>query len=498
MILAAFAQILHYFGDVRVLLFITGGVIVGLIFGIVPGIGPLNAIALVLPFAFAMRPEDALPLMVALGSVGYTGGAITAILLNVPGTGPNAAALIDGFPMSQKGEAGRALGAALTSSGAGGVVAVFAALGMVFLVVPMVMAIRSADMVFVVLLGIAFITSLATGAVVKGVVSGGLGLLLSFVGYQAMTGVPRFTFGSLYLYDGIRLIPIALGLFAIPEMVILAARGGAIAETVGVPKGMRDVWEGAKDVFHCWSAWLRGVIIGYIVGIIPGIGAETASFVAYGEAKRTSKHPERFGSGIVEGVIAPQSADNACVSGALLTTLALGIPGSATMALLLGGLVMVGLIPGPEMITKHLDLSLTLLVVVAVSNIMGSGICLLLAKYLAKIAYIPSRILVPLVLVITFVGIFAYKQDFKDLMACLVIGALGLAMRRLGFNRPALFLGYIMGSLLEGYLFIALRVAGPLFFLRPISLTLIFAMIALFTFGPIKNLFQRRRGVNRA
>ncbi len=499
MVAEAFVQALQNFGDLWFLLPMIAGVIIGLIFGIIPGIGGLVAMALFLPFIFGMAPEQALPLMVAISAVAYTGGSITAILLNIPGTGPNAATLIDGFPMTQKGEAGRALGAALGSSGAGGVVTVFIALAMVPLIIPMVMAITSADMVFIVLLGLAFIAVLGRASMVKGLISGGLGLMISFIGIPAMIGIPRFTFGSIYLYDGIGLVPLALGIFALPEMIALAVKGGTIARTEVVIKGMGDVLEGVKDVFRHWMLWLRSSVIGYIIGIIPGVGGEAAIFVAYGQAKQTSKHPERFGTGCVEGVIAPESANNAKEAGALLTTLALGIPGSATMALLLGAFLMVGLIPGPEMMTTHLGLSLSLLLVIVVANIIAAGICLLAAPHLAKVAIIPARILVPLVTVIALVGTFAYQEMFNDLIIALIFTAVGLAMRRFGYSRPALFLGFILGYLFEKYLFIALGTAGPLFFLRPISLTLIAIIIGVLALGPIRNLFGHwfKKGVKK-
>jgi len=498
MILEAFAQALQNFGDLGLLVFMVGGVITGLIFGIIPGIGGLLAMALFLPFIFVMRPEDALPFLVAVSAVCYTGGAITAILLNIPGQEPSAATLIDGYPMTQKGEAGRALGAALTSSGLGGVVTVFVALAMIPLILPMVMAILSADLVFIILLGIAFMGVLTTGSQIKGLVSGGLGLLISLIGFVAITGEPRFTFGSVYLYEGVALVPLILGIFAIPEMIALAVEGGTIAKTEVVIKGMRDVWDGAKDVLRHWTVWLRSTIIGYIIGIVPGIGATAATFIAYGQAKQTSKHPEKFGTGTVEGVIAPESANNAKEAGSLLTTLALGIPGSAAMAILLGAFMMLGLLPGPEMMTKHLDLSLTLLLVIIVANILAVAICFPAAPRLARVATVPGRILIPLVLVIALVGVYAYREFFSDVIVALVFSVLGLAMRRFGFNRPALVLGYVLGGLFEHYLFIALAVSGPLFFVRPISLTVIFIIIALFTFGPVKNLVQRRRGVKRA
>ncbi len=336
MMLEAFGQALQSFTEPGLWLFMTIGVIIGLILGIIPGIGGLIGMALFLPFVFAMSPVQALPLMVALSAVSYTGGSITAILVNIPGMDTNAATLIDGFPMSQKGEAGRALGAALVSSGLGGLATVFLALAMTPLVLPMVLAIRSADMVFIILMGIVFIAVLGRGSMVKGLISGGLGLVVSFIGLQVVTGAPRFTFDMVYLFDGIGLIPIVLGLFAVPEAIVFSARGGTMAPTGVVIKGMADVWEGAKDVFRHWGLWLRSTIVGYIIGIIPGVGATTATFIAYGQAKQTSKHPERFGTGIVEGVIAPESANNAKEAGSLLTTLALGIPGSAGMAILLG------------------------------------------------------------------------------------------------------------------------------------------------------------------
>ncbi len=500
MVLEAFFQSFQYFADWQFLLSMMAGVVVGLVFGIIPGIGGLVAVALILPFVFLMTPEQALPLIVAIGTVGFTGGSITAILLNIPGMEPNAATLIDGFPMTQKGQAGRALGAALGSSGAGGIVSVFFALAMVPLVLPIVFAIRSADMVFMILMGISFIAVLSRGSPLKGLISGALGLLISFVGFQIVTGLSRFTFGSAYLYDGFALVPVCLGLFALPEMIALAMRGGTIAQAGVEIKGMQEVLEGVKDVFRHWGLWLRSSIIGYIVGVIPGIGSAVATFVAYGQAKQTSKHPERFGTGIVEGVIAPESANNAKEAGSILTTLALGIPGSSAMVLLLGALLMLGITPGPAMMKEHLDLSFSLLLLIIVANLIGSGICLLAAPRLAKIAIIPGNVLAPLVLVITFVGAFAYRGYFNDVIVTLIFGVVGLAMRKFGYNRPALFLGYILGLLFERYFFIALGVGGPLFFMRPISLILIVITIALLSFSPVRSMFNRwlKRGVRRA
>ncbi|MFC1907021.1 tripartite tricarboxylate transporter permease [Chloroflexota bacterium] len=498
MLLEAMVQALQNFLTVELWLVIGLGMVIGLVFGLIPGVGGMLALAITLPFVFKMTPEQALPLMMSILAIQFMGGAITSILLNLPGTAGSIATLFDGFPMSQKGEAGRALGASLTASGLANILTAILALAMVFLILPLVMAFRSADMVFVMLLGITFIGVLGSGSMIKGLISGGMGLLISLIGYQATTGVPRLTFGSLYLYDGIAMVPFFLGVFAVPEMIALATRGGSISQSKVVIKGMQDVLRGVRDVFRHWKLVIRSEIIGFTIGSIPGLGASAATFIAYGEAKRTSKHPERYGTGIVEGVIAPESANNACESGALLTTLALGIPGSAVMAILMGAMLMLGITPGPEMLTKHLDLSLTLIWIIAVTGVIGAAICIPLASRLSRLAFVPADILVPLVVVILFVGSFSSNEVFGSIITFLIFGAVGLIMRRYGYNRPALALGFILGLLFERYFFIALKVAGPLFFMRPISLIIISVIIAFLIYRPVKKLIQQRRGVKKA
>ncbi|MFH0913902.1 MAG: tripartite tricarboxylate transporter permease, partial [Chloroflexota bacterium] len=215
---------------------------------------------------------------------------------------------------------------------------------------------------------------------------------------------------------------------------------------------------------------------------------------AYAQAKQLSKHPETFGKGNVEGVIAPESANNACESGALLTTLALGIPGSPIMALLLGAMTMLGLLPGPEMLTKNLSLSLTMIWIIAISGVIGVVVCLPLAPYFSRVANIPGRILAPLILVLALGGAFAYKRSFDDVIVAVICGALGFIMRRYDYNRAALLLGFILGSLFEKFFFIALKTAGPFFFMRPISLALALIIVAVLVYGPLKGIWQRRRG----
>ncbi|MFC2008346.1 tripartite tricarboxylate transporter permease [Chloroflexota bacterium] len=492
MIIDAFTTALASFTDLSFLLWMMAGTIVGLVFGIIPGIGSMTALALFLPFTFVLPPEQALPFMMATMSMSNNGGTITAILVGVPGVPGNAATMLDGFQMTRRGEGGRALGAALTSSAAGGVLSVIMALGMVVLVLPMIMAITNADMVFIILVGLAFIATLSRGSLNKGLISAGLGLLISLVGYQSVSGLYRFTFGAIYLFDGVPMIPVALGLFGLPVMIDLATKGGTIAEAGAVTTRISDVWRGAKDVFHHRWLWLRSTVIGYIIGVLPGIGGEAAIWICYAQAKQSSKYPEKFGTGVVEGVIAPESAGNGREGGGALTTFALGIPGTAVMALILAGLMMAGLRPGPSMLTEHLSLSFSLLLVIAVANVIGTLMALPAASYMAKVAYIPGRILAPLVLAILVVGTFAYQQRLTDLFTLLAFGGLGWALVKLRYNTAALFIGFVLGSLFEYYLFMSLKVAGPLFFIRPISLVLIVVFIAILFYGPISRVVKRR------
>ncbi len=490
---AAFINAWAFFLNPEFVAWMLGGLVLGLLLGIIPGIGAMVGVAIFLPFVFYLTPTQALPFIMGVFSVPCLAGSVTTILLGVPGVVANMATLQDGFPMAKKGEAGRALGAAVTASGMGSIYTAAFAILMVALIIPLVIMITSAEMVFLILLGLTMIAVLSRGSMLKGLISGFLGILVGLIGWHVITGVSRFTFDNLFLYDGLSIIPVGLGLFALPEMVNLIVRGGSIAQQAAEIKGMKQVWRGVKDVFHHWKLNLGCSLLGYTIGVLPGVGGSVASWVSYAQAKQFSKHPELFGTGIVEGVIAPESGNDAKEGGALLTTLALGIPGSSSLVLLLAALVMLGFAPGPQMLTEHLDLSLALVLVIAVASVIGAVICLTAAPYLAKVAYIPGRILVPLVLAIVFIGAFAYHQLFPDLIVLAVFGALGIFMQRFGYNRAALMLGYILGNLFEKYLFISLQAFGDLFFLRPGSLGLIVVIILFLSFDPLRGWWLRRR-----
>ncbi|NQT31628.1 MAG: tripartite tricarboxylate transporter permease [Deltaproteobacteria bacterium] len=373
---------------------------------------------------------------------------------------------------------------------AGGVLPAFLALAMVPLVMPIIMVFGQPEMAILILLGISFLAALTGGSAIKGIIAGMLGLLISFIGYHSITGVHRFDFNATFLYDGIELIPIALGLFGLSELFHLVMRGRtAIAPKAGTTR-LSDILVGVKDVWrHRWL-WFRSTVIGYIIGIIPGVGAEVATWVCYGQAKQTSKHPEKFGTGMVEGVIAPEAANNAKEAGSLLTTMALGIPGSAIMALFLAAFLMVGVTPGPRMMVEHLPLALTLLLGIALANIVGGIICLFAAPHLVRVASVNLDFLFPGILSIALVGVYVATLSPMNFITVLIFGILGLLMKLYGYSRPALLLGFVLGGLFENYSLLSIKIYGPLFFARPIPLTLLVIMALLLSYPHLK------RGIN--
>jgi len=479
----------------EVFVFLLAGIPLGLIFGIIPGLGGIVALAILLPVVYGMEPIQGLTLLLATHAVVYTGGSISAVLLNIPGATPNAATVIDGFPMTQKGEGGRAIGAALASSGLGGVFGALVLVALIPAVRPVVLAFGAPETFFLALLGISFIAVLGKGSILKGLIAGGLGLLIALFGFNPMTGEARFSFGTIYLLDGFRLIPLCLGLFAIPEVIELAARGGTIAKVQRMGLEIRgDIIKGVKDTFHHWWLLLRCSAIGAGVGIVPGVGGETAPFVAYGHAKQTSKHPERFGQGYIEGVIAPESANNAKEGGSLVPTLAFGVPGSSGMAVLLGGFMILGIEPGPLFLQEHLDLAFSLVATIAVANVLAVLIALSLSGQLARVAFIPGHILGPVVLVFCVVGAYCTQGNMLDVVWTLVFGALGYLMKVFDYNRPVLLLAFVLGGIAERQFNIAIGAYGALFFLRPISLALLIVIILGLSSGWLRNLPFLRRG----
>ena len=478
--------------------FIFGAIIIGLILGILPGIGGMVTLALMLPFVYGMDAKLGLSILLAAHAVTATGGSVSAILVNIPGTNVNAATLIDGFPMTQKGEGNRAVGAGLTSSMLGGIFGGLILALLIPVMYPIALAFGAPEIFVLVIIGISFIGMLGTGSMIKGLIAGFLGILLSFIGWGQVTGTARFTFGTMSLLDGFHIIPIALGFFALPEVIEMMKTGGSLAK-VDLNKYLQRGWitrgtvQGITDVFRHWWLFLRGSIIGTVIGIVPGVGGETAPFIAWGHAKQFSKHPEQFGKGCIEGVIAPESANNAKEGGSLVPTISFGVPGSASMAILLGGFLILGLEPGPLMLRYHIDIVWSLVGVLIFANVIGAIICIFFAGQLSRISFIRGHLLAPLVLVLCVIGTFSVHSDLIDVIWMFMFGTLGYAMKVFGYPRPAMLLGFVLGSIAEIYFHIALKAYGPLFFIRPITLVLIFFLFASIGFESFNRYRKKRR-----
>jgi TctA family transporter len=464
------------------LLFLFLGVLMGLALGAIPGLGGLVGLAILLPFTFDMDAYKAFALMIGLTSVTSTSDTIPSVLFGVPGTSASQATILDGHPMAKKGEAGRAFGAAYTASLIGGVFGAFVLAISIPILRPVVLAFGSPEFFMMGLLGISMVAVLSGNAPIKGLIVGALGLCVGMIGMDPQTGVLRWVFGQLYLWDGVPLVPVALGIFAIPEIIDLAIKGTRIAD---VPdENMKGVMDGIKDAFHHWFLVLRCGLVGVWVGFTPGLGASVVDWFAYGHAVQTEKGArETFGTGDVRGVIAPESANNAKEGGALIPTIAFGVPGSASMALLLGAMTIQGLTPGSAMLTKHLDITYTMIWSLAIANIMGAGLCLLLTNTLARVALVRINLLVPIVVVVVFLASFQSTRNYGDLISLLSFSMLGWFMKRFAWPRPPLILGLVLSSIVENYLFISISRYGAVWLMRPGVIVIAALIVASLYYG---------------
>jgi putative tricarboxylic transport membrane protein len=462
------------------------GLAIGFVVGILPGLGGPTTLALMLPFIFKMNAIQAFAFLLGMAAVTNTTGDITSILFGVPGEPTTAATIVDGHPMAKKGEAGRALGAALMSSLIGAVFGALALALAVPIVRPLVLTFGSPEFFMLALLGVVFVASLSGDNLLKGLISGGFGYLLATIGLDPISGIQRYTFGQLFLWDGIGLVPVTIGLFAIPEIIDLAVQGTSISkQDVGKLGG---VMEGVKDTFrHFWMV-IRCSAIGTYIGLIPGMGGAVSQWVAYAHAVQSSPNKERFGKGAVEGVLGPGAANNSTLGGALIPTVAFGVPGSVSTAILLGAFIIQGIVPGPDMLIPeprgHLSLTFSLVWINIISNVITVGICFLFLNQLAKITNIRSNLLMPFILLLVYLGTFAEKNAFEDLGVFLVFGALGWIMVQLDWQRPPLILGLVLGPIMENRLFLSTDNYGVTWLWRP-GVVIFFAITLAGIFYPM-------------
>ncbi len=456
-----------------------GGIGIGFVVGILPGVGGLVTLALMLPFVFEMSPTHAFAFLLGMLAVTSTTGDITSILFGVPGESISAATIIDGHAMAKNGEAGRALGAALMSSLVGGIVGAFALAASIPVVAPLVLSFKSPEFLALALLGITFLASLSGNSKLKGMLAGGLGLVLAMVGLDPQSGMPRYTLGMPQLWDGIGIVPVTVGLFALPEVVDLWVRGTSIAESRTGRIG--GVWQGVKDTFKYWGTTVRCSIIGAFIGVIPGLGAGVSQWVAYGHAVQSASDKSRFGFGDVRGVLGPGAANNSGLGGALVPTIAFGVPGNVVMAILLGAFLVQGLVPGPSMLTKNLSLTFTFVWFIVIANIITVAFCFLFLNQLARLTHVRGSLLIPGIVLLVFLGGYAGTNSMLDVGITLLFGAVGLVMVYIDWPRPPLILGLVLGGLVERNFFISYELHGLTFLWRPIvAVTLVIAFGVLF------------------
>jgi TctA family transporter len=456
----------------------------GVVLGIVPGIGGLAGTALLLPFTFAMDPYTAFAFLLGLSATTATGDPIPAILFGVPGGAGSAATVLDGVPMAKRGEAGRALSAAYMSSLMGGLFGA-ALLGLAVPVLrPVMLHVGTPEMLAISILGLSMVSALSSSAPLRGIAAAAIGVMIAMIGSEPRTGTHRWTFESLYLWEGIPLVPITLGLFALPELCDMAIARKSLK---GAPQYRvnHGIWQGAIDCFRNWWLVLRCSWIGTALGAIPGIGGAVVDWVAYAHGARSVKDGQKtFGTGDVRGVIASESANNAKEGGSLITTIAFGIPGTAGMAIILGAFISQGLVPGPDMLTKNLSITYSMVWSVALANIVGAGLCYAFSPQFAKLATLRYTLVLPMVICIIFIGAYEGSRQWGDLFVLLGFGAVGWTMKRLRWPRAPLILGVVLGDTIERQLFISIRLYGAEWLTHP----LVMAILALAAFGILRPL----------
>lgn len=456
--------------------FMALGVLIGSLVGFLPGIGGPSTLAIMLPFVMTMKdPLLVIALIVGMDAVGNTASAFTSILISVPGSSGSQATILDGYPMAQKGEAARALSASFVASLLGGFFGAFVLFASLPVLRPVVLAFSSPEFFILTLWGVSMVGILSGNAPIKGLLAGILGVLIGTVGLDTKSGIERYAFDVSYLWEGIELVLVALGLFGIPEVIDLASRKTSIAKAEEFGRGYL---EGILDVFRHWWLLIRTSVIGAWIGFLPGLGSSVADWFAYAHAVQTEKNRENFGKGDIRGVIASEGANNAKEGGDYIPTLAFGIPGGTSTALILTAFVAVGINPGPDMLTSQLNLTFAVIWTLVIANILATALCMLFSRPIARMCFLPFYAIVPPIVAFIFIGAFAANFHSYDLTALMIFSLLGFFMRRYGWPRPPLLLGVVLGEKMELYLWLSYTRYGLEWLRRPMVMALMVLLIA--------------------
>jgi TctA family transporter len=450
------------------------GIAVGLVVGILPGLGGAATLAMMLPFVYPMDAISAFAFLLGMHAVTATTGDITSVLFGIPGEATSAATVLDGYPMTRRGEGGRALGAVLFSSLVGALLGAAVLAVSVPVIRPVVLQLGPPEFLMLTVLGLSFIVSLAGRNLVKGFLMAAFGLLLAIVGLDPQSSIQRFTFGQLYLWEGISIVPVVVGLFGGAEVLQLMMTKHSIARR-GDDARLAGVMQGVRDTFEHWGLTLRASAIGLGIGVIPGMGGAVSQFIAYAHAQHTSKHPETFGRGNVEGVLATGAVNNSREGGNLIPTVAFGIPGSVSMAILLSVFLLKGLVPGPAMLTRNLDVTYSMVWVIVISNIIAVGVSFLFLNQLVRLTFVKATLLVPFLMVLTAFGAYTAHNSLNDIILMLAATVVGIAAIKWDWPRAPLLLALVLGDIAERYLFLSYSLYEWSWLTRP--LVIAFAVV---------------------
>ena len=480
-------------------MFLFGGTVIGVIFGAMPGVSASMAVALALPFSYAMSPVVAIAFLTSVYCASITGGGITAILFKIPGTPSSAPTTFDGYPMAQRGEAGKALGYSLVASAVGGLIAAFA----MALVSPQLSEVAlkfgPGELFAVSFLGLSVLSALDSDNIVKTLISGLLGLLLACIGMDPMLGVARFTWGNTTLLAGIEMIPIMIGLFAVTEVLKQTQKPKKIDVEKDSTSGGKETKTKLPSFVELWKTkWvmLRSSVLGTIVGILPGAGATIASFLSYAIEKKVSKHPEKLGTGIPDGIVASEAANNAATGGAMVPLLSLGIPGGNAAAIMMSALIIQGVRIGPMLIQSQPQYLSSVFGAMIVTNIVMVLVSIVIARVFAQILSVPYSILGPVIVMLAMIGAYATNNNTGDVVLMVGAGIIGYAFVKLGFNSAALVLGLVLGQMCESNFRRAYTINNGsimAMFNSPITTVLVAVCVIMLVYPVVKPLIPQRK-----
>ncbi len=471
------------------------GVLIGTLIGVLPGIGPTAAISLLLPLTFHMNPVTSIILLAGIYYGSMYGGSTTSILVNIPGEAASVVTTFDGYQMARKGRAGPALGMSAFGSFIGGTTSIIGLMLLAPLLARLALKFGPPEFFALMFLGLTMVTYLCKGSIIKGLIMAIAGLAFSSIGQDPITGTTRFTLGSTTLMDGIGIVPVAMGMFGISE--VLSNIEEDVKQEIFSTK-IGGLFPNLQDWIDSKWAIIRGTAIGFFIGILPGAGTVIPTFISYAVEKRMSKHPEKFGTGVIEAVAGPETANNAATGGSLVTLLSLGLPANVVMAVLLGAFIIHGIQPGPLLISKHPDLFWGTIASMYIGNAMLLILNLPLIGIWIKILKVPYKILFPFILLFCFLGVYGLNDNIYEILIMIIFGVFGYAMRKFGFECAPFLMALVLGSMMETALRQSLLYGDPLiFFKRPISATILIISLILLATALLPAIAHKRKTLEK-